>query len=121
MAMNSLGFLFAERGERLDEAVRLIQKALEAEPENGAYLDSLGWAYHKQGKSDLAVRYLEQANERQSGNSEILEHLGDAHLKAGNPDRAMTLWQEALEAGPGNDALRRKIETRGASQARGGQ
>ena len=53
-ALNSLGYMFAERGERLDEAVDLVQRALKVEPANASFLDSLGWAYFQQGKLDLA-------------------------------------------------------------------
>ncbi len=49
-AYNYVGYMFAEKGVRLDEAERLIQKALELEPENGYYIDSLGWAYYQQGR-----------------------------------------------------------------------
>ena len=50
-ALNSLGYMLAERGDRLDEAVQLLQRALKIDPENPSYLDSLGWAYFQQGKS----------------------------------------------------------------------
>ncbi len=53
-ALNYLGYMLADRGERLDESVSLLQRALKIEPENGSYLDSLGWAYYKDGKLDLA-------------------------------------------------------------------
>ena len=55
-AYNYAGYMFAEKGIRLDEAERLIQKALELEPENGYYIDSLGWAYYQQGRYTDAVR-----------------------------------------------------------------
>ena len=58
-ALNYLGYMLAERGERLDESVELIKRALAIDPDNGSYLDSLGWAYFKDGKLDLAVEQPE--------------------------------------------------------------
>ena len=60
-ALNSLGYMLAERGERLDEAVELVQRALKVEPGNPSFLDSLGWAYYQQGKLDLADPPLTEA------------------------------------------------------------
>ena len=58
-ALNYLGYMLAERGERLDESVDYLKKALQIEPENGSYLDSLGWAYFKADKLDLAETNLQ--------------------------------------------------------------
>ena len=60
-ALNYLGYMLAERGERLDESVGYLKRALEIEPENGSYLDSLGWAYFKADKLDLAHENLRRA------------------------------------------------------------
>ena len=57
-ALNYLGYLLAVRGEQLDEAIQLVQRALKEEPDNGAYLDSLGWAYFRRGNLDEAEKYL---------------------------------------------------------------
>ena len=57
-ALNYLGYMLAERGERLNESVDYIKRALAIDPENGSYLDSIGWAYYKDGKLDLAVEHL---------------------------------------------------------------
>ena len=62
--LNYLGYMFAERGQRLDEAVELIAQAVKIDPFNGSYLDSLGWAYFKQGKLDQAREYLVKAGEQ---------------------------------------------------------
>ena len=61
IALNSLGYMLAERGDRLEEAVTLLQRALKVEPDNPSYLDSLGWAYFRQGRVDLADPPLTQA------------------------------------------------------------
>ena len=80
-ALNSLGYMFAERGERLDEAVELLQRALKVEPGNPSFLDSLGWAYFQQGRLDLADPALSEAAAKLRGNSVVQDHLGDLRFK----------------------------------------
>jgi tetratricopeptide (TPR) repeat protein len=112
-ALNYLGYLLAMRGDKLDEAVQLVRKALEAEPDNGAYLDSLGWAHFKRGDLAEAEKYLNAAAERMPLNSEVLDHLGDVFLRRGRVDEAIAAWSKAL-SGDGADvdlaSVRRKIE-----------
>ena len=96
-AFNYLGYMLADRGVRLDESVKLIQKALEIEPSNGAYLDSLGWAYYKMSKFDLAAPNLEKAAKMISGDPTIQEHLGYVYLDMGKPREAQAAWEKALE------------------------
>ena len=112
-ALNYLGYLLAMRGDKLDEAVQLVRKALEAEPDNGAYLDSLGWAHFKRGDLAEAEKYLNAAAERMPANSEVLDHLGDVFARRGRVDEAIAAWNKAL-SGDGADvdlaAVRRKID-----------
>lgn len=103
--LNYYGYMLANRGVRLDEATSLIQHAVNQEPNNGAYLDSLGWAYYKQNKLPEAQEYLEKAVVREGNDPTILSHLGDVYLKMGRNDRAAELleqslaqWQKALPA-----------------------
>lgn len=96
-SLNYLGYMLADRGERLDEAVLLITQALEIEPDNGSYLDSLGWAYFKQGKLDLARTHLQRAADLLPSNSVIQDHLGDVLLALGDSAGAVAAWQRALE------------------------
>ena len=81
--LNYLGYMLAERGERLDESVTLLKKALEKEPDNGSYLDSLGWAYFKADKLDLAETNLRRAADQLKANSVIQDHYGDVLFKLG--------------------------------------
>ena len=110
--LNYLGYMFAERGERLDEAVSLIQRALQIDPGNGSYLDSLGWAYFKQRRYDLAKPPLQQAADQLPSNSVVQEHLGDTLDALGSRDEAAAAWERAL-AGDRESidvaALQRKI------------
>lgn len=112
-ALNYLGYLLAMRGDKLDEAVQLVRKALESEPDNGAYLDSLGWAHFRRGDLAEAEKYLNAAAQRMPGNSEVLDHLGDVLARRGRLDDAIAAWTKAIE-GDGEDvdaaALRRKID-----------
>ena len=81
-AMNYLGYMLAERGERLDESIGLLQKALAMEPDNGSYLDSLGWAYYKEDKLDLAEDNLKRAADQQKTNSVIQDHYARRAVQA---------------------------------------
>lgn len=112
-ALNYLGYMFAEQGERLDESVDLIKRALEIEPDNGSYLDSLGWAYFKDGRLDLAEEYLRRAADQLTRNSVVQDHFGDVLFQLGRFREAMDAWRVALD-GDGENVDRasigRKIE-----------
>jgi len=108
-ALNSLGYLYAERGERLDEAVTLLQRALKVEPGNPSYLDSLGWAYFQQGRLDLADGPLTEAAGKLQGNSVVQEHLGDLRFKQQRYAEATAAWERALR-GDGQLSDRARIE-----------
>jgi tetratricopeptide (TPR) repeat protein len=108
-ALNSLGYLLAERGDRLDEAVELVQRALKVEPGNPSYLDSLGWAYYKQGKLELADSPLTEAAEKVPANSVIQDHLGDLRFKQQRFADAEAAWRRSL-GGDGDSVDRPTIE-----------
>ena len=93
--------MLAERGERLDESVGYLKRALQVEPENPSYLDSLGWAYFKADKLDLAETNLKRAAEQLKTNSVIQEHYGQVLFKLGRYDEAIAAWNRAL-AGDGD-------------------
>jgi tetratricopeptide (TPR) repeat protein len=95
-ALNYIGYMLAERGERLSESVDLLKKALTIEPENGSYLDSLGWAYYKADKLDLAKENLERAADQLKANSVIQDHYGDVLFKLSRFDEAIAAWTRAL-------------------------
>lgn len=101
-ANNFLGYFFIEKGEQLDEALSLIEKALSIEPENGAYLDSLGWAYYKLaeeedgGKIMLALQKLIEAS-KFAEDPEIMGHIGDVYYSLGFWERAQIQWETALK------------------------
>lgn len=96
-ALNNLGYYLAERGERLQEALELIRRAVNIEPNNGAFLDSLGWVYFQLGNLEEAERYLEQAVLYQPRDATIHEHLGDLYHRQGKLDRALQAYERALQ------------------------
>jgi len=107
--LNYLGYMLAERGERLDESVNYVKKALEIEPDNGSYLDSLGWAYYKADKLELAETNLRRAADQLKSNSVIQDHYGDVLLKMGRIDEAIAAFNRAL-TGDGDSIDRAEID-----------
>lgn len=96
-AMNYLGYMFADRNTRLDEAEKLIGRALELEPQNGAYLDSLGWVYYRQNRLPDAENLLVKALERVGNDPTVHDHLGDVYFKQGKIRDAINQWQASLQ------------------------
>ena len=95
-ALNYYGYMLAEQGVRLDEAVALIDRALAEDPGNASYLDSMGWARFKQDRLQEAEDFLRKAISRNTHNPEILAHLGDVLAKSGRDDLAAAQWATAL-------------------------
>jgi tetratricopeptide (TPR) repeat protein len=108
-ALNYLGYMLAERGVRLDEAVGLVRRALEVEPGNPSFLDSLGWAYYQQGQLELADPPLTQAAEKLPTNSVIQDHLGDLRFKQRRFADAAEAWGRSL-SGDGDSIDKAKIQ-----------
>lgn len=95
--LNYLGYMMADHGMQLDEALNFVKKAVQLEPANGAYLDSLGWVYYKLGKYDLAEENLVKATQHTMGDDPtVQEHLGDLYQKTGRLKQAVTHWEHAL-------------------------
>jgi len=86
-----------DRGQKLDESLIMIKKAVEMEPANAAYLDSLGWAYFKLGKYDLAEDNLTKAAQHMGTDPTVQEHLGDLYQKTGRLKLAATHWERSLD------------------------
>ncbi|MGA2674625.1 MAG: tetratricopeptide repeat protein [Terracidiphilus sp.] len=96
MTLNYLGYMLADKGTRLPEAIKLIKKAVDLEPMNGAYLDSLGWAYFKLGQYELAEENLHQAVERDRTDPTVHDHLGELYEKTGRIRLAAAQWELSL-------------------------
>jgi tetratricopeptide (TPR) repeat protein len=96
MTLNYLGYMLADKGMRLPEALKMIRKAVDQEPWNGAYLDSLGWVYFKMGEYELAEDNLRQAVARDQTDPTVHEHMGDLYEKTGRIRQAAEQWQLSI-------------------------
>jgi tetratricopeptide (TPR) repeat protein len=95
-ALNYLGYMLADQNTKLDEAIKYIKEAVDLDPANGAYLDSLGWAYFRLGKYDLAEENLLKASQKINTDPTVHDHLGDLYQKTGRLKQAATNWERAL-------------------------
>ena len=109
--LNFLGYFLAEEDRRLGEAEALLDRALKMDPENGFFLDSLGWIYYRQGKSELAIEYIRGAIRSMASDDAILrDHLGDAYLQNGEIKKAIAEWRRALILDREIEEVQKKIE-----------
>ncbi|MGB1110552.1 MAG: tetratricopeptide repeat protein, partial [Gammaproteobacteria bacterium] len=108
-ALNALGYTLADRTERYEEALSLIERALEQRPEDAAILDSMGWVQFKLGNIEEAERYLRRAL-KADFDGEIAGHLGEVLMQQGRQDEANAIWDEALERDPDDKALKETLK-----------
>lgn len=110
-AYNYIGYMWVDSGKNLDEAGAMIRKALESEPENPAYLDSLGWYYFKKGEYARALPELLKAAESiEPEDPVVFDHLGDTYARLGNMTQALSYWQKAAELDGSDREIAAKIE-----------
>jgi tetratricopeptide (TPR) repeat protein len=95
-ALNYLGYMLADQNMKLDEALGYIKRAVDLDPTNGAYLDSLGWAYFRLGKFELAEENLLKASQKINTDPTVHDHLGDLYQKTGRLKLAANNWERAL-------------------------
>ncbi|WP_250462856.1 tetratricopeptide repeat protein [Caballeronia sp. GAFFF2] len=103
-AYNALGYSLVDRNQRVDEAVKLIEKAVSLAPNDAFIMDSLGWARFRQGNAAEAEKILSDAYKIQP-NAEIGAHLGEVQWKSGEQDQARATWRQAQKLEPDNDTL----------------
>ena len=115
-AYNFLGYLYAEKGENLVEAEKLVQKSLALKPDDGFYLDSLGWVYFQKGELGKAAATLDKAARLEPKEGVIYEHLGDVRNAQGDKKAAHELYQKALGANL-EDQDRSRIEAKAKALA----
>jgi Flp pilus assembly protein TadD len=121
MTLNYLGYMLADRGVKLDDSLSMIQKAVQLDPPNYAYLDSLGWAYFKLGQYALSEENLRRASERNSTDPTVHDHLGELYEKTGRLKLAAAQWEQSLheyartipaDAEPGDvNKVQKKLES----------
>ena len=105
-ALNALGYTLADRTDRYQEALALLQRAIELLPEDPAVLDSMGWVNYRLGDTDTSLEYLRQAYELNQ-DPEIVSHLCEVLWEAGLQDEARSIWQKAFDQAPENRHLLR--------------
>jgi len=110
LAHNYLGYMWADKGVHLEEAYELIKIANTRHPDNGAYLDSLGWVLYRLGRFEEAVLHLLRAVELEQDDVTCLDHLADVLLKLGRTDEARQYLQRAVKMAPDNQALAEKLQ-----------
>ena len=122
--LNYLGYMWAEKGVNLERAQEMLTRAVGQEPNNGAYVDSLGWVYFRLGNLELAEKYLTDAVRLAPRDATVAEHLGDVLAKRGDMTRALAQYRTALTLDPESkdvEKIRSKIaelEQKGRNTAR---
>ena len=111
-ACNYLGYMWADHNMNLEEAETMIRRALQSEPSNASYLDSLGWVEFRKGQFDRALDdLLRAAKTAEREDPVVFEHIGDTYLKLNRTREALEAWQKALSLDPKNKNLADKIQT----------
>ncbi|MEL6821335.1 MAG: tetratricopeptide repeat protein, partial [Calditrichota bacterium] len=110
LLLNNYSYSLVDRGIELQKALDLAQRAIELEPDNGAYLDTIGWIYYHLGDYNTALSYILPAVKQRQESAVILEHLGDVYLRLNDAEKAKTYWQKALNLDPQNPILKQKLE-----------
>src|SRR2546428_4371610 len=118
--LNYLGYMNADRGVRLEEAVNLLEKAVSLDPENGAYLDSLGWALYRVDRVERAEEQLRKAVTKMGANGVAMDHLGDVLKRRGAVRDALAYWRKALQGEDEGEELDRASVQRKIREAQAG-
>jgi tetratricopeptide (TPR) repeat protein len=116
VALNYLGYMWADRNENLSEARVMIEKAVKLEPKNGAYLDSMGWVLFKLGQPEEALTWILKAVEHNDGpDATLYDHLGDIYAALNKTAQAREAWQKSLSIEP-NEKVEKKLRTSGETR-----
>ena len=107
---NNYAYSLSERGIQLDRALELSEYAVEQEPTNSSYLDTIGWVHFKLGNLDKALKYIKLAMEEDELNATLFDHLADVYSKMDNQEKAIEYWLKALEIDPTIENVNEKLE-----------
>jgi tetratricopeptide (TPR) repeat protein len=110
LVLNNYGYSLADRNLQLDRALDMARRAVDAQPDNPSYLDTIGWIYFRLGKYEEAESYIKKAMERGEVSAIVHEHLGDIYSMTDKKALALEQWNIALKLDENNTALRQKIE-----------
>jgi tetratricopeptide (TPR) repeat protein len=108
--LNNYAYSLSQRDIRLDDALRMASRALASEPENGAFLDTIGWIHYQREDYEEALGYIQKALSVRSESAEVVEHLGDVYEKLGRMDDARKAWESALEMDKDNPSILKKLD-----------
>ena len=110
LILNNYAYSLSERGIKLEEALRMSETAVKAEPKNASYLDTIGWIYYMMGNYKKAKGYIEESLKHDSQSATVIDHLGDVLYKMGDKTKALEKWQKAVELEPDNKKFKEKID-----------
>ncbi len=110
LALNYLGYIFADEGINLEESLRLLKKAVAQQPDNGNFLDSLGWVYYRLGKLRQAEELIIKAIKLEKNSAIILDHLGEICFALGKHQEAKLHWEKSLQLDQENLEVKKKLE-----------
>ncbi|MFQ6674526.1 MAG: tetratricopeptide repeat protein [Fidelibacterota bacterium] len=108
-ALNNYSYTLVERGINLELALQMARKAISLEPDNPAYLDTIGWIYFNMGDNEKAMKYIRKSLEIEGDNPVVLEHLGDILVTSHQREEAVNYYKKALELDPDNERLTQKV------------
>lgn len=111
LANNNYAYALSERGEQLERAKAMAETALQSEPSNPSYLDTMGWIYFQLQNYEKALVYIQKAIGNGDGSATVYEHLGDTYQKLGRIDEALEAWKTALEQDPLRESTQQRINT----------
>jgi Tfp pilus assembly protein PilF len=119
-AYNYVAYMWADHNMHLDEAEQMVAEALQFDPNNGAYLDTLGWIHYRKNKFEEALNVLLRAEQNLTKpDAVVLEHIGDAYAKLSRVPQALEFWQKAIALTPDNKLLAEKIEKTRTTMSKG--
>ncbi|MCB9247364.1 MAG: tetratricopeptide repeat protein [Ignavibacteriales bacterium] len=110
LTLNNFAYSLAERGVQLERALKMVQVAVDVEPENSSYLDTIGWVYYQMKNYEQAKKYIEKAIEFDDKNGTLLDHLGDVLYKMNEKEKAQKIWEEAFGLDPTIKNIQEKIQ-----------
>ena len=108
--LNNYAYYLTKRNENLDKALEMAQEAVESDPRNASFLDTLGWVYYMREEYEKALDYIQKAVDTGEASAEVLEHLGDVYHATGENDKAEEWWEKALDKDPDRTYLQDKID-----------
>jgi tetratricopeptide (TPR) repeat protein len=109
LVLNNYGYSLSVRGVRLEEAAAMARKAIAKDPDNGAYLDTMGWILFRMGDYENARPFLEKAFRLRGNSADVIEHLGDLYDKLQMKEEAKKMWEQALQLNGNNIGLLKKL------------